>query len=63
MLWTQDDSQNRENEGDNDETPEIGKWESVIWLLIMTAWISVLSEYLVDAIEVIFHCWTFPLLV
>lgn len=62
-MWTQDESQHGENEDDHDETPEIGKWESVIWLLIMTAWISILSEYLVDAIEVIFYCCTFPLLV
>ncbi|KAJ6980574.1 vacuolar cation/proton exchanger 2-like isoform X2 [Populus alba x Populus x berolinensis] len=58
---SEDDSQNRENEGDNDETPEIGKWESVIWLLIMTAWISVLSEYLVDAIEGTSHAWNIPI--
>ncbi|KAG6596771.1 Vacuolar cation/proton exchanger 5, partial [Cucurbita argyrosperma subsp. sororia] len=37
---------------DEDEAPEITKWESVIWLSILTACISVLSEYLVDAIEV-----------
>ncbi|XP_060973713.1 vacuolar cation/proton exchanger 5-like isoform X3 [Cannabis sativa] len=36
---------------DDDETPEISKWESIIWLSIMTAWISILSEYLVNAIE------------
>eukprot|EP00258_Populus_trichocarpa_P017314 XP_006377987.2 vacuolar cation/proton exchanger 2 [Populus trichocarpa] len=58
---SEDESQNRENEGDNDETPEIGKWESVIWLLIMTAWISVLSEYLVDAIEGTSHAWNIPI--
>lgn len=46
-------SQNGEIADDNDdEGPEISKWESVIWLGIMTAWISILSEYLVDAIEV-----------
>lgn len=36
----------------DDEVPEISKWESIVWLGIITAWISVLSEYLVDAIEV-----------
>ncbi|PON47225.1 Calcium/proton exchanger CAX [Parasponia andersonii] len=35
----------------DDEAPEISKWESIIWLSIMTAWISILSEYLVNAIE------------
>ena len=37
---------------DDEEAPEISKWESIVWLSILTAWISVLSEYLVDAIEV-----------
>ncbi|XP_057954739.1 vacuolar cation/proton exchanger 5-like isoform X2 [Malania oleifera] len=36
---------------DDVENPEISKWESIIWLCILTAWISVLSEYLVDTIE------------
>lgn len=43
-------SQNGES-SDNEEDPEISKWESIIWLSIMTAWISILSEYLVNAIE------------
>ncbi|XP_030481562.1 vacuolar cation/proton exchanger 3 isoform X1 [Cannabis sativa] len=36
---------------DNEEAPEISKWESIIWLSILTIWISIISEYLVDAIE------------
>lgn len=28
------------------------QWESIGWLAILTLWISVLSGYLVDAIEV-----------
>lgn len=46
---------------DDDEAPEISKWESVIWLAIMTAWISILSEYLVDAIEGASDSWNIPL--
>ncbi|XP_031283991.1 vacuolar cation/proton exchanger 3-like [Pistacia vera] len=38
-------------DSDDEEAPEITKWESIIWLSILTAWISILSEYLVDAIE------------
>ncbi|TYK19377.1 vacuolar cation/proton exchanger 5 isoform X1 [Cucumis melo var. makuwa] len=41
-----------EESSDEDEAPEISKWESVIWLSILTVWISVLSKYLVDAIEI-----------
>lgn len=40
------------DDDDDDETPEISKWESIIWLAVLTIFISVLSEYLVDAIEV-----------
>ncbi|OVA12328.1 Sodium/calcium exchanger membrane region [Macleaya cordata] len=44
-----------------DEVPEISKWESIIWLAIFTAWISVLSEYLVDAIEGASASWNIPI--
>jgi len=40
-----------EGTSDDEEAPEISKWESIIWLSILTAWISILSEYLVEAIE------------
>ena len=54
MVWNQEESQNEENsDDDEEEAPEISKWESVIWLGITAAAISILSEYLVDAIEVI----------
>ncbi|KAM1657545.1 hypothetical protein ACFX1Q_045785 [Malus domestica] len=46
----QAEDQTEEN-SDEEEAPEITKWESIIWLSILTAWISVLSEYLVNAIE------------
>nr|POE60479.1 vacuolar cation/proton exchanger 5 [Quercus suber] len=35
----------------DDEATQISKWESVIWLLIISACVSILSEYLVDTIE------------
>ncbi|XVE50944.1 hypothetical protein DITRI_Ditri01bG0203600 [Diplodiscus trichospermus] len=55
-------SQNEENPDDeDDEAPEISKWESVIWLAIMTAWISILSDYLVDAIEGASEAWDVPI--
>ncbi|OMP06974.1 Calcium/proton exchanger [Corchorus olitorius] len=47
-------------EEDEDEAPEISKWESVIWLAIMAAAISILSEYLVDAIEGASLAWGVP---
>lgn len=52
MVFIQETGQGEES-ADDDEVPEISKWESLIWLFIMTAWVSILSDYLVDAMEVI----------
>ncbi|KAH9804477.1 vacuolar cation/proton exchanger 5 [Citrus sinensis] len=46
---------------DDNEAPEISKWESLIWLAIMTAWISILSQYVVDAIEGASASWNIPI--
>ncbi|GMI63854.1 cation exchanger 2 [Hibiscus trionum] len=55
-------SHNGENDDDDeDEAPEISKWESIIWLAIMTAWISILSDYLVDTIEGASEAWDVPI--
>ncbi|MFS8019872.1 putative calcium/proton exchanger CAX, sodium/calcium exchanger membrane region [Helianthus anomalus] len=36
---------------DNEESADITKWESIIWLGVLTLFISILSDYLVNAIE------------
>ncbi|CAA0829509.1 Vacuolar cation/proton exchanger 2 [Striga hermonthica] len=47
-----DESNENNDEGsDEDEVPEITHWEAVAWLSILTLWISILSGYLVDAIQ------------
>lgn len=51
MDSNQDESE-ADGSSDDKEAPKITKWESIIWLLILTASISFLSEYLVNAIEV-----------
>ncbi|KAL5548780.1 hypothetical protein UlMin_004011, partial [Ulmus minor] len=53
-------SQNGEGT-DDDEAPEISKWEPIVWLSIITAWISFLSEYLVNAIEGASEAWNISL--
>ncbi|CAL9046941.1 vacuolar cation/proton exchanger 3-like isoform X3 [Musa acuminata AAA Group] len=52
-----------QNEGgtDDEEVPEISKWEAIIWLAILTGWISVLSDYLVDAIQGASAAWNIPI--
>lgn len=41
----------RDEESDEEEIPEVTLWEAIAWLAVLTVWISVLSEYLVNAIE------------
>lgn len=53
LLWKQDIENNPEN-SEEEEAPEITQWEAIGWLAVLTIWISVLSGYLVDAIEVIY---------
>ncbi|KAK3025118.1 hypothetical protein RJ639_043900, partial [Escallonia herrerae] len=36
---------------DEEEAPEITHWEAIGWLAILTLWVSILSGYLVDAIQ------------
>nr|GMD92593.1 vacuolar cation/proton exchanger 3-like isoform X2 [Ipomoea batatas] len=50
LTYFQEDSQN-DGDSDDEEGPEISKWESVTWLFVLTVLITVLSEYLVNAIE------------
>ncbi|XP_062226964.1 vacuolar cation/proton exchanger 3 isoform X1 [Phragmites australis] len=40
-----------EDATEEDEEAEIGMWEAITWLAVLTLWVSVLSEYLVNAIE------------
>ncbi|KAH6773315.1 cation exchanger 2 [Perilla frutescens var. frutescens] len=42
---------NNDEDPDDEEVPEITYWESIVWLAVLTLWISVLSGYLVDAIQ------------
>ncbi|XP_037449277.1 putative vacuolar cation/proton exchanger 4 [Triticum dicoccoides] len=51
-----------ENVGDADniEAPDISKWEAISWLAILTIWISVLSDYLVNAIDGASQAWNIP---
>ncbi|GLT74191.1 hypothetical protein SLA2020_460030 [Shorea laevis] len=50
-LYDMGEDDNERNSDDDDEAPEMSMWEAIIWLSILTIWIAVLSEYLVEAIE------------
>ncbi|XP_015894167.1 vacuolar cation/proton exchanger 2 [Ziziphus jujuba] len=38
-------------DSDEEEAPELTHWEAICWLAILTVWVSILSGYLVDAIQ------------
>ncbi|RRT82134.1 hypothetical protein B296_00020662 [Ensete ventricosum] len=40
-----------ENDSDDEEASEITQWEAISWLAVLTVWVSILSGYLVDAIQ------------
>ncbi|RZC00090.1 Vacuolar cation/proton exchanger 5 isoform B [Glycine soja] len=44
----------------DDESPYISKWESIIWLSVFTTWTSMLSQYLVDTLEGASTAWGIP---
>jgi len=45
------DDDDDERQDSDDETPILGVWGSVFWLAVITIFISVLSEYMVDSLE------------
>ncbi|WMV22560.1 hypothetical protein MTR67_015945 [Solanum verrucosum] len=49
-LYSSDEEHNSAD-SEEEEAPEITQWEAIGWLAVLTIWISVLSGYLVDAIE------------
>lgn len=53
FFWFVQERDNKTENSDDDEAPEITQWEAIGWLAILTLWISILSGYLVDAIQVV----------
>ncbi|KAK9101668.1 hypothetical protein Scep_025098 [Stephania cephalantha] len=47
------EEEHKEEVSDDEEVPEITMWEAIGWLSILTLWVSILSGYLVDAIQVL----------
>ncbi|KVI03267.1 hypothetical protein Ccrd_018435 [Cynara cardunculus var. scolymus] len=70
QLWTHShifEAQEVQEEDEDDlhesevESPQIGFWSALIWLIGMTAIIALLSEYLVNTIEAASSSWGMPL--
>ncbi|XP_058108795.1 vacuolar cation/proton exchanger 2-like isoform X8 [Magnolia sinica] len=50
----------REENSYDEDVPEITLWESIAWLAVLTVWVSVISGYLVDAIQGASDLWNMP---
>ncbi|KAK4478477.1 hypothetical protein RD792_013953 [Penstemon davidsonii] len=63
QLWTHRqffEAQEGEEDGDvvsDEETAVIGFWSAFVWLVLMTAVVALLSEYVVDTIEAASDTW------
>ncbi|XP_011095005.1 vacuolar cation/proton exchanger 3 [Sesamum indicum] len=65
QLWTHRrlfEAQDREEGEDDDdvvsdETPVVGFWSAFVWLVVMTALVALLSEYVVATIEAASDSW------
>ena len=40
-----------DDEEDDDEEPQLGLWGGIVWLAVITTFIGLLSDYLVDTLE------------
>ncbi|KAL0375330.1 UNVERIFIED_CONTAM: Vacuolar cation/proton exchanger 3 [Sesamum radiatum] len=63
QLWTHRqlfEAKDGEEEDDDvvtDETPAVGFWSAFVWLVVMTALVALLSEYVVATIEAASDSW------
>ncbi|KAL6010458.1 Vacuolar cation/proton exchanger 2 [Asimina triloba] len=55
-----EEGDHKDENSDEDEVPEITQWESIAWLAVLTVWVSIVSGYLVDAIQGASDSWNMP---
>ncbi|CAI5487773.1 unnamed protein product [Closterium sp. Naga37s-1] len=54
------DDDGGDGDDDDDEEQVLGFWGAIVWMGVITIFISILSEYLVDAIEGAADAWDIP---
>jgi len=59
-LFQDDDDDDDDDDEDDDDVPILGAWGAVVWLGIITVFISFLSEFMVDALESAAEGWGVP---
>jgi len=58
-LFEEDEGEDDDGD-DDDEEAILGVWGSIFWLAVITVFISLLSEYMVDALEAAAKGWGVP---
>lgn len=56
IVWIDQEDED-DNNGSDDEQAVIGLWSGIAWLIGMTVFIALLSEYVVDTIEDASDSW------
>ncbi|CAI5960515.1 unnamed protein product, partial [Closterium sp. NIES-65] len=54
------DDEGEDGDDEEDEEQVLGFWGAIVWMGVITIFISILSEYLVDAIEGAADAWDIP---
>ncbi|KAJ6993020.1 vacuolar cation/proton exchanger 3-like [Populus alba x Populus x berolinensis] len=57
LFEAQEDSEEDDGDVNSEETPVIGFWSGIVWLVGMTAVVALLSEYVVGTIEDASESW------
>jgi len=59
-LFNEEDEDDDDNEVEEEEERYLGMWGAIFWLGVITVFISLLSEYMVDALEAAAVGWGVP---
>merc|ERR1712070_396319 len=59
FLYDEDEGGD-DDDDDDEEEPILGVWGAIFWLAVITVFISLLSEYMVDALEGAAENWGVP---
>jgi len=59
-LYSEDEDEEEDGEEEDEEEAILGVWGAIFWLAVITVFISLLSEYMVDALEDASVDWGVP---
>jgi Ca2+:H+ antiporter len=59
-IFEEEEGDDDDDDEDDDEEPILGVWGAIFWLAVITVFISILSEYMVDSLEEAAVDWGLP---